>query len=422
MARFVALLGLLVLSCSGCGGGGSGAAAGTPDGIAGSDAAAGSDGGGGAAADGVSPTPDGVADVPGPAQDGVAPVDTAGPAPDLGPLDVPAGDGAFGDPCTSGAQCTSGICWATSVSQGCTEACETDADCAAWGAQCRWIREGVRGCGPPTMTGNPQCADNADCVWPYVCREDLAGCELPECRFDGDCAEGLRCDVRLRRCVATSCTSSVECPFPGEFCIAAACGPPSCQASADCPQGQACFRTDGMCRVAPACDENGECGFYNEMCENGLCVPNPCHADCADAAATCDPETGRCHRPCGAEADCPGAQKCDTTRGRCYEDHAPIAVAGVSVGGQLRMVADVARGAVTVDGSASVDPDGTLLTYRWWAIEVPPGSTLAAGQALPPGPRSTFQADAPGRYAIGLQVEDGAGTPSAPATTILHAE
>jgi PKD domain/Calx-beta domain len=61
--------------------------------------------------------------------------------------------------------------------------------------------------------------------------------------------------------------------------------------------------------------------------------------------------------------------------------------------------------AVHLDGSASINPTGTPLLYRWTFLSVPPGSTaplIGADSSAP-----TFVADRPGRYRIQLIVDNG---------------
>jgi RHS repeat-associated protein len=67
----------------------------------------------------------------------------------------------------------------------------------------------------------------------------------------------------------------------------------------------------------------------------------------------------------------------------------------------------IARNAlVHLDGSASRDPDGDSLTYRWTLTARPQGSTAVL--ANPTAVNPTFTADQPGAYTVQLIVNDGA--------------
>lgn len=413
---------------AGCDGGG-----GTGDGGAGADGAAFRPDGAGAAdlgpdgARDAGATPEDAAADGGPARDLGGGGSDVPMAPDLPAADVPTGSGALGDPCTSGFECQSGLCWANGLTTGCTLACAADADCAPLGGQCRRLAEGpgdavAEGCGPPSMSGNPTCEDHDDCLWPYVCRTDVGWCELPECRYDADCPADRHCDLRSRRCTEDVCTNTIECTFPLDVCLDGACGPPQCAARADCPAGQICARTTGRCEEATPCPD-GECGFYNLVCVDGLCEPNPCggNGECP-GGQTCDPQSG-CYRPCAGAHDCPNGLTCDTGRGRCYQNRPPVAIAGVRRGGAVLAAANVSRGTtVTLDASASVDPDGTALDYRWRLDDAPPGATLALGAPLPGvlGATPTWQPPGPGRWAVGLVVVDAAGSASQPIVVIVN--
>ncbi|MEZ5291743.1 MAG: Calx-beta domain-containing protein [Vicinamibacterales bacterium] len=60
---------------------------------------------------------------------------------------------------------------------------------------------------------------------------------------------------------------------------------------------------------------------------------------------------------------------------------------------------------VVLDGSASTDPDGDPLTYRWAFVSTPPGSAAVLADAG--SVRPEFVVDAPGRYVVALVVNDG---------------
>jgi hypothetical protein len=60
---------------------------------------------------------------------------------------------------------------------------------------------------------------------------------------------------------------------------------------------------------------------------------------------------------------------------------------------------------VTLDGSASSDPDGDLLSFAWSFASRPPGSLASISD--PTAVMPTFDVDVPGRYVLGLVVDDG---------------
>ncbi|KAB2967585.1 MAG: hypothetical protein F9K18_04110, partial [Thermoanaerobaculia bacterium] len=66
---------------------------------------------------------------------------------------------------------------------------------------------------------------------------------------------------------------------------------------------------------------------------------------------------------------------------------------------------------VQLEGSASTDPDGDLMTFLWSLVLRPPGS--AASLSDPTSPQPSFTVDAPGLYVAQLIVHDGQ-VPSAP--------
>ena len=76
----------------------------------------------------------------------------------------------------------------------------------------------------------------------------------------------------------------------------------------------------------------------------------------------------------------------------------PIANAGEN---QTGISGDI----ITLDGSASIDPDGDALTYSWMLQSVPPGSSAELSNSTVQKP--TFTADLNGSYEAALVVNDG---------------
>jgi hypothetical protein len=62
---------------------------------------------------------------------------------------------------------------------------------------------------------------------------------------------------------------------------------------------------------------------------------------------------------------------------------------------------------VSLDGSASSDPDGTVAGYTWQLLSKPAGSTAVLSSSNTPS--VSFTADLPGNYAVTLKVQDNRG-------------
>lgn len=73
---------------------------------------------------------------------------------------------------------------------------------------------------------------------------------------------------------------------------------------------------------------------------------------------------------------------------------------------------------VTLDGSASTDPEGAELSYLWELLSIPAGSTAVL--SAPASATPTFVADVDGVYSVGLTVSDGHRR-SEPATVTVTA-
>jgi hypothetical protein len=65
-------------------------------------------------------------------------------------------------------------------------------------------------------------------------------------------------------------------------------------------------------------------------------------------------------------------------------------------------------GTITLDGTASRDPNNTALTYSWRIVTQPSGSNPVLTSAITATP--TFRADVPGVYTVALTVSDGSLT------------
>lgn len=351
--------------------------------------------------------------------------------------DTGLGLGQFGDPCNINGDCESGICWATPEVSGCTIPCETDADCDTpqGTLQCVRMATNVWACEPRSLTVPVSCADHRDCRYPYVCLEEH-GCALPECRFDAECEDGKRCNSLTRRCESITCISIAQCTYPLDFCIDGACGPARCETSADCEGAdQICNPASGVCETTDACDEEGNCAAWQKTCVDGYCDWALCQRPmqegdeepppaCEDETQICDERTGQCMTPCSSDAQCGADARCHTVDNWCYGNQAPYAVAGVELGGVVVDAADVPAGTtVRFDGTRSVEPDGTSLTYYWNLRAVPPGSIHDPDLTIDPsvGAQPTLELDARGIYVVDLVVMDDGGLYSTASELVVFA-
>ncbi|MDD9965561.1 MAG: putative metal-binding motif-containing protein [Myxococcales bacterium] len=174
---------------------------------------------------------------------------------------------SIGSPCASDAECGPGFCIETRAvglerelgdERVCATACCRDTDCPV-DAACVVHRGGIRVCLPLHISGRraggASCNDRSQCA-SGVC--DGRICRAP-CKSRLDCGGGQTCSV------AGGATFGNP--------IAWACGAAEGRRTA----GQACFVS------------------LQRVCESGMCQS----------------ETGTCAEPCGVDADCPDAGRCD---------------------------------------------------------------------------------------------------------------
>lgn len=355
--------------------------------------------------------------------DSVMPADDASVA-ELVSYDLPppSGDKELGEECLQDGDCLSGLCFAGKEASGCTVACTSQADCQQYGLICVPQRPDLAACVLPPPVQLP-CSDHDVCLYPTTCVAQYGWCDLPECTLDGDCPDGQECEPGTRQCQPTVCQSTYECASPVDFCLDGSCGPPQCTIRDDCPEGQICSYAQGICDDALPCNEEGACNWYNQVCIDDLCEPNLCATPCANEAHACHPKTGKCGAPCNAPGSCTAGWNCDVPFGVCYENVPPAAIPmaayDTATGDTLAVPAGVS---LTLDGSASVDPEGLPLTYRWMLLSAPPLATQQTGTLFCQQVNCQLGPIAPGLYQVGLWVQDQAGAFSPQSQLTIFAE
>jgi len=154
----------------------------------------------------------------------------------------------------------------------------------------------------------------------------------------------------------------------------------SCNTGSDCCSG-ACMQ--GVC--APS-SSGGHCGTTDDCyptftCKSSTCVSG---ATCRDNGDVCSSSSSCCTGHCNLS-------------GQCADNSAPVASAGADRTAPY-------RSNVVLDGSATWDPDGDVLTYAW-ALTRPAGSAAVLSSTTSQSP--SFYADVAGVYTAVLTVSDG---------------
>jgi MYXO-CTERM domain-containing protein len=179
--------------------------------------------------------------------------------------------------CSSGSQCSTGLCMTNGTQNWCSRTCMSESDCGA-GYDC------VQGtsskiCSPKNGTcPTPQCASSTDCPVGYACQGGM-------CTATGNV--GDRCEVSVYckpcgACILESNGTEAIC----RACCGGGSGSGSCQgcSSTSCTSGFQCYNvtssTDQICypsagaQVCQACDAQTPCvtGY--------TCYAGRCHAPC----------------------------------------------------------------------------------------------------------------------------------------------
>jgi MYXO-CTERM domain-containing protein len=238
-----------------------------------------------------------------------------------------------GDPCTLDDECQTGAC----VS-GTPVICPDPAECRTRGT-----------CDP----ANGQCSDppEADGV---ACASDGLACTRDQCQ-GGACDHVLSTGCLIAgNCVANGAVSG------GNSCLF--CNPASPTEWTTAVSGTPCGSTlscfGGILTLADQCDQQGICVDAGTR----SCSPYVC-ADSVACATTCQDDQG-----------CAGSLEC--IRGACRTNAPPVADAGED---QIVDEGDE----VTLDGTASSDPDSDTLSWSWTQEDGPEVVLVSSNSAQP---------------------------------------
>lgn len=277
-----------------------------------------------------------------------------------------------GSPCTTGADCQGGICFAPFPG--------TERVCSAF------CTLGVPGCG---FDGNEPTID-AGCAFPVVPDEtdgDRGAC-LELCDADADCAQpnatcvqGAAIDGRTGVCVKqvgagqpppppppppdpvtgsdlgkpcgrnSDCGGDLACLASDSNPFGAGLGGPAegycskpCDAVDECPEDGVCVSlTAGGAICLRACEAAtpGSCGRETAQCADigvDVCLPD-CTSSEGCGARVCDPEVGLCvdalPPECSSDAECDEGEQCDVASGECVTASPACATDAECATGQL---------------------------------------------------------------------------------------
>ena len=228
--------------------------------------------------------------------------------------------GKFGDPCQVGAQCESGLCIAYEGGKICTIVCGGDGDCPN-GYSCQAVGAGgLQVCLPAPDLGEfgDPCSVGAECESGLcIAYEGGKICTIV-CGGDGDCPNGYTCQAvggaGLMVClpapdpgkfgdpclVGADCESGLCIAYEGGKMCTTACG-----GNGDCPDGYTCQAVGGggvkVCLPAPEPGQFGDDCVVGADCESGLCIAY---------------EDGKmCTSVCGGDGDCPNGYTCQAVGG-----------------------------------------------------------------------------------------------------------
>jgi len=228
------------------------------------------------------------------------------------------GDSGFGERCSSGPDCASGLCVTDGQTAFCTELCMDDSGCPG-DATCASLPSGGGACVPGGGVssggyGDP-CNDESQCE-SGLCISDGTNVYCSDyCTQDGECPTGSACyalEDGSGACVIEESPSSPSTPTQGFD--------EPCEGDSDC--------------VSDLCVDDGSRTFCSELCDES--TPCPQGATCVEytsGGGACLPGTSEPEpSACGSDADCAGSMVCQG--GDCVEPSAdPAPQGGASAGG-----------------------------------------------------------------------------------------
>jgi len=274
------------------------------------------------------------------------------------PVDGGASKGQVGDPCATGADCSSNMCAGTSldprlVGGYCTVLGCSDTNVCPAGSACVQAKGTLKACFRYCDPGSDVCRNG------YVCQplsdDPQKGICAPACTASDQCPAGGVCDVPNGICtppptcdplapacaadtfcmptsesptggfcfptcsnVATDCKASEVCQPFGPGSSDGVCVPPPCATNADCPAGAVCTEQhDGLMYCKPPEPCTTTCTAADDVCVGGLCLTG-CEAGSAGDDACeqihpgllCADTFGACMPACGTTGECGAGDSC----------------------------------------------------------------------------------------------------------------
>ncbi len=161
-----------------------------------------------------------------------------------------------------------------------------------------------------------------------------SGVNRPGCMSNAECPAGDECDRTFGMCIPAvrTCMTTAECPS-GSYCDERRTCVPGCANNNDCAAqgaGLVCNPTTRRCEAGGGCTTNAQC-MGTDTCVGGRCrAPAQVCQFNFQCSAGQDCVDGRCVGRCSMASPCPTGQTCNA--GRC--ENTPSSGGGVDCGGR----------------------------------------------------------------------------------------